>query len=660
MRGFHSRNDCATPAPIGNETGSFELRKIILRRPASTTKVFLSIRRIDSNRVYSSSNLIRLPIVTGLTVPVAHPGGMPAVLSHAPHAPDPFWSTNVSVLASSAILIASFILLRLVINSIVDRRLSAQQFVLKNERSMLRALIDNIPDLMYVKDANGRFVLANQHLAHIAGLANAEDVIGKNDFDLFPPDVAAELHADEQKVLASGQPLYDHEEQTVDRAGNIIHILTTKVPLRDSSGRVTGVAGVGRNITGRKKMEEALREAHEEAEIFINSVPSILIGVDGQSRITRWNPTATATFGLSRDEVLGKELALCGVRWLQTEMAADFHTWCGEGVARRCDLLPFEKDSKTRFVGMTFTPVNVNECLLIGSDVTDRNVLEEQLRQAQKLESIGQLAAGIAHEINSPTQYIGDNVRFLKDAFQDICGILPQLTALSETGQSLASSESIQALASVAARLDSAYLAEEIPKAIDQTLDGVQRVTTLVKAMKEFSHPGSKEKSSQNLNQAIQSTITISRNEWKYISEVETDFDESLPPVPCHIGELNQVILNLIVNAAHAIGDAVAAGGPAKGKIRIQTINHDEYAEIRVQDSGTGIPEKVRSRVFDPFFTTKAVGKGTGQGLAIARSVVVDKHGGTIHFETGDGQGTTFIIRIPKAVKPLEHKAVAV
>ena len=599
-------------------------------------------------------------MVTGLMIPVAEPTAVSATLLRAPHAPDLFWSTNASVLASSAILIASFVLLRLVINSIVDRRLSAQQFVLKTERSMLRALIDNIPDLMYVKDANGRFVLANQHLAHIAGLANAEEVIGKNDFDLFPPDVAAELHADEQEVLATGQPLYDHEEQTVDRAGNMIHILTTKVPLRDSSGRVTGVAGVGRNITSRKKMEEALREAHQEAEIFINSVPSILIGVDGKSRITRWNPTAAATFGLSREDVLGKELARCGIKWLMAEMAGEVRTWCADAAARRCDLLPFEKEGKTRFAGMTFTPVNINEYLLIGSDVTDRNALEEQLRQAQKLESIGQLAAGIAHEINTPTQYIGDNVRFLKDAFQDICGILPLLTALAGNGQENTSPEMIHALAMAAAKLDSAYLAEEIPKATDQTLDGVQRVTTLVKAMKEFSHPGSKEKAPQNLNQAIQSTITISRNEWKYVSDVETNFDDSLGPVPCHIGEFNQVILNLIVNAAHAIGDAAASGGPAKGKITIQTINHDEYAEIRVQDTGTGIPEKVRSRVFDPFFTTKAVGKGTGQGLAIARSVVVDKHGGTIHFETRDREGTTFIIRIPKAAKLLEHKAVAV
>src|SRR5262249_30002528 len=307
-------------------------------------------------------------------------------------------------------------------------------------------------------------------------------------------------------------------------------------------------------------------------------VPSVLIGVDSQSRITRWNPAAANTFGLSRNDVLGKELAHCGVKWLEPEMAIEVQNWCFEGIVRRSDLIPFERDSKTRFAGLTFTPVKNGEYLLIGSDVTERNVLEEQLRQAQKLESIGQLAAGIAHEINTPIQYIGDNVRFLKDTFQDLCAILPELKRLGDiasAGKPILT-EDIEALTSQASKLDPEYLVEEIPKAIDQTLDGVGRVATLVKAMKEFSHPGSKEKSPQNRNQAIQRTITISRNEWKYVADVETEFDTSLPAVPCHLGELNQVVLNLIVNAAHAIGDVVAATGSGKGKIRVQTINEEE------------------------------------------------------------------------------------
>lgn len=600
--------------------------------------------------------------LVGLAIPVMHYTGMAAVsFTSAPDNPDFSSSIDISHLASSAIVVAIMVVLGCVVfTSLVDRRLSVQQSILENERIMLRALIDNIPDLMYVKDLDGRFILVNQHTASVAGLENPEQLIGKTEFDLFPADIAERWHEGEQTVLASGQPLHDHEEVTRDSDGNMVHILTTKVPLRDGSGKVTGLAGVGRNISARKRIEEALREAHKEAEVFINSVPSVLIGVDSQSRITRWNPTAAGTFGLSSADVVGKELALSGVKWLQPEMGAEVQKWCLEGIARRCDLIPFELDGKTRFAGLTFTPVRDGEYLLIGSDVTDRNALEEQLRQAQKLESIGQLAAGIAHEINTPTQYIGDNVRFLKDAFQDLNPTLQQLQRLASEGKAPVP-EDLQTLVDQTAKFDTAYLAEEIPKAIDQTLDGVERVATLVKAMKEFSHPGSKEKSPQDLNQAIQSTITISRNEWKYVADVETKCDDSLPLVPCHLGELNQVFLNIIVNAAHSISDVVAAAGGGKGKITIQTINQEEYAEIRIQDTGTGIPEKVRARIFDPFFTTKRVGKGTGQGLAIARSVVVDKHGGTIHFETCDGEGATFIIRIPKmAAKLAERKAVAV
>jgi signal transduction histidine kinase len=207
--------------------------------------------------------------------------------------------------------------------------------------------------------------------------------------------------------------------------------------------------------------------------------------------------------------------------------------------------------------------------------------------------------------------------------------------------------------------VDTGYLLEEIPKAIDQTLEGVTRVAAIVGAMKEFSHPDAKEKVPLDLNRAISSTITVSRNEWKYVADLETDFDPSLPLVYCLPGEFNQVILNLIVNAAHAIADVVKMGDPKMGKIKVQTRNCPEWAEIRIQDTGTGIPEKAQTRIFDPFFTTKEIGKGTGQGLAIARSVIVNKHGGSIHFETAIGKGTTFIIRLPLNPKALLAKAVA-
>jgi signal transduction histidine kinase len=194
---------------------------------------------------------------------------------------------------------------------------------------------------------------------------------------------------------------------------------------------------------------------------------------------------------------------------------------------------------------------------------------------------------------------------------------------------------------------DIQYLSEEIPKALDQSLDGIGRVSKIVHAMKEFSHPGVDERVSANLNGSIESTITVSRNEWKYVAELETAFDPTLPSVQCFPGEFNQVILNLITNAAHAISKKLGKMPTEKGKITVSTSGQGEWVEVRITDTGTGIPEEIRERVFDPFFTTKEVGKGTGQGLAIAHSVIVEKHGGSITFETVEGEGTTFIIRLP-------------
>jgi signal transduction histidine kinase len=194
---------------------------------------------------------------------------------------------------------------------------------------------------------------------------------------------------------------------------------------------------------------------------------------------------------------------------------------------------------------------------------------------------------------------------------------------------------------------DLTYLIEEIPKAIQQTLEGVERVSKIVQAMKEFSHPGTKEKTSVNINKAIENTIMVAKNEWKYVAEVVTNFDHSLPLVACLPGELNQVFLNMIINAVHAIADVVGDGSQGKGTITVSTSRNGPWAEIRITDTGPGIPKKIQSKIFDPFFTTKEVGKGTGYGLAISRSVVVDKHSGKIGFETETGKGTTFIIQLP-------------
>lgn len=266
------------------------------------------------------------------------------------------------------------------------------------------------------------------------------------------------------------------------------------------------------------------------------------------------------------------------------------------------------------------------------------------------MESIGQLAAGIAHEINTPAQYVGDNTRFLRDSFASIDALFGDLDKLLEAAKRGEITEALIAEVNASVRgADVEYLKAEVPKAIQQSLEGIERVANIVRAMKEFSHPGNGHKQLVDLNRAIESTLTVSRNEWKYVADLVTDFDPHLPQVSCLPGDFNQVVLNIVVNAAQAIANVVENGSQARGTITVRTRHEGDWVEIRVEDTGTGIPASIRHKVFDHFFTTKGVGKGTGQGLAIAHAIVVHKHAGTIRFESEEGKGTTFIIRLPIA-----------
>ena len=278
-------------------------------------------------------------------------------------------------------------------------------------------------------------------------------------------------------------------------------------------------------------------------------------------------------------------------------------------------------------------------------DVSERHRLELELRHAQKLESVGRLAAGIAHEINTPIQFVGDNVRFLDTAFADLDRLLTAYRELVSTVRADGDIEAcLRDLDEVATEIDIDFVMEEVPMAISQTLEGISRVAHIVRAMKAFGHPGTEEKSRADLNEAITNTIVVANNEIKYLADVDVDLGE-LPLVHCHLGDVNQVVLNLLVNAAHAI-DAADRG---RGTIRVSTRLDNGYAVIEVADTGTGVPEDIADKLFDPFFTTKEVGTGTGQGLALVRTLVTDRHGGTIDFTSTVGVGTVFTVRLPVA-----------
>ena len=377
---------------------------------------------------------------------------------------------------------------------------------LAHERNVLRTTIDLIPALIYANDSRSRFTACNELVARRMGTTPTA-LLGKTDFDFHPREQAERFFADEQALIASGKALIDQEEISFDatRHENRV-ILTSKVPLRDASGAITGFVGTG-------------------------------------------------------------------------------------------------------------------------VDITDHKAAEECSAAREHLESIGRLAAGVAHEINTPIQFLSDNVTFIREGVDELLAHFSTDTDKTDNGEEIE------------------YLRREMPPALESMADGLRRIAEIVRSMKQFSRADEREMGAVDINSAIQATLVIARSEYKHVAEVETDL-QVLPPVTCHGGQINQVFLNLLLNAAHAIEEVVRGTG-ALGAIRVSTYTENDFAVISIADTGGGIPEEIRSRIFDPFFTTKQVGKGTGQGLSIAHNVIVKGHGGQIHFETELGIGTKFFVRLP-------------
>ncbi|EME68848.1 Signal transduction histidine kinase [Paramagnetospirillum caucaseum] len=411
-----------------------------------------------------------------------------------------------------------------------------------------------------------------------------------------------------------------------------------------------------REIDIRAHTETALRGSRERLKGITDSLFEGVLVVDREGYISFANPSAKQL--LECDENSGD------IEGYPLDILLRVRTPTGDVIFRNS---PFRRviqenvtfrDDDAAFITASDKALSVAyACSPLGEDEDKRSVIisfrnietlkkaQREAVQASRLASVGQLAAGIAHEINTPIQYVGDNLRFIDNA-------LGKLGAAVAAGRELAASamahpamsEPVDKFNTAFANAKIPFLMAEVPAAVSESLDGVAQIARIVLSMKEFSHPGTSTKTMTDMNRALDSTLTVSRNVWKHAAEMVRNFDLSLPPVLCHAGELNQVFLNLIVNAAHAIE---ASGKPLPGCITVSTTQRDDHVEISVADSGTGVPEAIRERIFDPFFTTKEVGKGTGQGLAICRDVVVAKHGGSMDVADNDGGGAVFIVRLP-------------
>ena len=425
--------------------------------------------------------------------------------------------------------------------------------------------------------------------------------------------------------------------------------------LTDYTAELTSTnAKLESDIGDNKPVAYRSGEIKQEIEQVISSLPTIIIGLSRDNNIALWNAKAEEVLGTGAERVLGMHISQCGIDWNWDKILDGIiHSRYHNSPTRVDDIEFARPDGEIRYLGITVNPLNGDDdsilgLTIIGADITDRKKMESQLQQSHKMEAIGQLAAGIAHEINTPVQFVGDNTRFFQESFDDLMQIIKQQQESLEAARSNSLTDDlVEKTEKLIEEIDLEYLEEEIPVAIEHSLKGVERIAKIVQAMKIFAHPGMVAREPVDINEEIGKTITITRNEWKYVAELKTDFDESLPPVPCFRAEFNQVILNMIVNAAHAIAEVNKDNQSDRGTISVRTVNAGDHAKICIGDTGAGIPEDIRHKIFDLFFTTKEPGKGTGQGLAISHSVIVEKHNGTLDLETQEGKGTTFIIGLP-------------
>jgi PAS domain S-box-containing protein len=439
------------------------------------------------------------------------------------------------------------------------------------------------------------------------------------------------------------------------------------VPLRTADGRILGAVCVadrqprddlpdihvaGLQAVARLVVRQVeLDEVHLQQDSILRAARQVWFRTDPEGRLLAVSPAWSALTGLQPADCCGRSLPEL-MTTTDQDLVRSLLQDPGAGSPRPVEVGLTRQGGEVLPVELAVGPLLADGgAVLPGAvgvlaDLRDRMQREVQQGHDQKLEALGRLSAGIAHEINTPIQFVGDNTRFLADAYEDMIKLLTVYrTCLDESVGALPWEERKGRIAAAEQAADIAYLSVEVPSAVAQSLEGIERVASLVQAMKAFSYKDSVERSYADLNEALQTTLAVARNETKYVADVLLDLQE-IPPVLCHVGDLNQVFLNLLVNAADALRDKAEAGG-GRGEIRVGTVLDGDHVLVTVADNAGGIPPAIRDKIFEPFFTTKDVGKGTGQGLALARSVVQDKHGGTITLVSEPGEGSRFVVRLP-------------
>ncbi|MCU1428241.1 MAG: putative Histidine kinase [Actinomycetia bacterium] len=533
----------------------------------------------------------------------------------------------------------------------ITRRKEAEDDLRASE-DLLRVCFDGSASGLAVVGLDGRFLRVNDELCTLLGRP-ADELLEMCSVELMDGDCAADTLSQRMRML-SGECTGYRAERRLQRAdGTCVDLALNVALVRGPDGQPKYVVSQATDLSETNRMEHELRAGEARTRSVLDSLAEVVFQFDAQARFTFLNRAWEALTGYS---VAGSLGCLVGnfVHADDRAHAATMRNRALSGEFPRGDLRfrVVRVDQSVRFVECHFrTLSNVTGAgsAVLGTlvDITDRRRLEVELSHAHKLEAVGQLAAGVAHEINTPMQFVGDNLHFLHESFEELLTLLCAYREQLHDTSPRSDVKRQKQLDAAEDGVDFAFLQSEIPLAAAQALEGVRRVTTIVSAMKAFGHPDQGERRLADMNEALQNTLTVARNEYKYVADIDVDLGP-IPLVDCVASDLNQVFLNLIVNAAHAIGDTVI-GTPDRGLITVHTAFDEKHHDvvITIADTGTGVAPELVERIFEPFFTTKSVGRGTGQGLAIAHTIVAERHHGSLTFETALGVGTTFTIRLP-------------
>jgi PAS domain S-box-containing protein len=520
------------------------------------------------------------------------------------------------------------------------------------ERICVRNLLANPEERVYFKDLEGRFVMVSEGdarflLGQVDGLG-VDQVVGKSDFDFFTPAHAAAAFEDEQRVVRTGEAMVAKVEHETFPDRPDAWVSTTKLPLRDDDGRIVGIFGIGRDVTAQVLAEQALTESEARFRSIFEQAPLGIFRLGPDGRIDDVNPALCELVGRTAPELYGSLRSDLFEEVPRPGAAGDQPV--GGPRSSRCRAR--RPDGTVRVVQVNDVVIDDKEggshtLVATVEDITDGLRLAEDLQQAQQMEALGRLAGGVAHEINTPTQFISDNLAFLANVWAPVANILRvSLDAVERLRAGDAPGEVAAVLEQSCREADLDFVQAEVPTALAQSQEGVERVATIVRAMRAFGRPDTTEPEPTDIDRLVANAVTVARNELKYVAEVTTEF-WGPPTTKCYPGAISQVLLNILVNAAYAVGQDQPTRG-RRGEIKVKTWGEGDEACISISDNGPGIPDDVLPRIFQPFFTTKPFGSGTGQGLALAWATVVERHRGRIDVATSDA-GTTFTLRLPVA-----------